>query len=80
MYKKGDANMFEKAKEFMIENAITLGCTVAATVVSGAAGYYYGKRKGIASVAAVTVASAPTANEKKEEKKEDEKGSDETAN
>ena len=71
--------MFENVKGFVVENAVAIGCAAAASVVSGVAGYWFGKRKGIASVATVTI--APTATEsKKEEKKDDEKGSDETAN
>ena len=70
--------MFEPVKSFVIENAVVLGCTVAASVVSGTAGYFYGKRKGIASVACCTV--APASNEKSKEKKdENENGSDEAA-
>ena len=72
--------MFEQVKGFVVENAVAIGCAAAASVVSGVAGYWFGKRKGIASVATVAVAPAPAANEKKEEKKDDEKGSDETAN
>lgn len=71
--------MFDQVKNFVIENAVVLGCTVAASVVSGTAGYFYGKRKG-ASMAVATVAVAPAedAKEKKDNKNSD--GSDETAN
>lgn len=71
--------MFENAKSFVVENAVAIGCAAAASVVSGVAGYWFGKRKGAAAaVAAVTV--APASNEKsKEEKKDNDQGSDEAA-
>lgn len=67
--------MFENVKGFVVENAVAIGCAAAASVVSGVAGYFYGKRKGAAAVATVTVAPA----EDKEKKNENEKGSDEAA-
>ena len=68
--------MFENAKSFVVENAVAIGCAAAASVVSGVAGYWFGKRKGIASVCC-TVAPAAQAEEKQEKK--DENGSDEAA-
>lgn len=71
--------MFENVKNFVIENAVVLGCTVAASVVSGTAGYFYGKRKG-AAAAVATVAVAPATEDKKEKKEnENNDGCDDSA-